>query len=808
MSRHASIRFLSTGALLCALLIAAAPVAAQSVSISSAPSARECGALLEHDGILYGGLRDGGLLLWDAAGDGGYVRRTTEHGLSGNRVTDLYLHGDVLWMATDGAGLTRIDLAGDPPDSRVFTNIGVDLSVAAVAVTEQGGRERAYFGLTNGGVGEISDGLPGIIFTSEATGGGLVNDRIRDLAFDGQDLWIATDEGVSRLRDNAFSDMSAGIGYSNVVCLLNDPGVGLLAGDVNGVWRWDDGAGEWVDFGGLGISVSVLATHQDEVWALAAGTGAADRLFRWTGAVWETLPLPETGALTIAGGSRLWTGGSRRPVAANYKALQAWAAGWDGADWSLREIDELAFSSVDGVSVAPDGSVWAGARNAAGFARHADGAWEQVLETAAAATDSVGLFNIDGGFLDVHATAAGEIWMTQFAAGGVIRYRPDLPDCDHLDSDNSELSGNRIIRIADHPDGPVLLLSDRQGVDVILDPDDWRDPAAWLHLPTDNDGLGSTNVLDALVGASPDRIWFVVKDVGLVLWDVNGNAGGDDPLTWTDAGDDVWAAPLTNVSGSAFDLTGAKAVAVAGDGTVWVGGGGGVLHFRLDDYDAAGLTVTHLQTVREKTTPGGVGLIQGSVLDIELDRNDDLWVAHAGGLDRIALRGGQVRVDAYTGPAQFETFGLIANYAADILAGLPAGMVRELSANADGSLIVGGSEGGLIRVEVGAAGIASAGPLDQLYLYPNPLRPGDHAGLYLGDVDAEVVWGQYALEGGAHVEIYDLEGQLIFRDRHVSADTPFWDGQNLEGGSVASGIYMVRVELDGQVVVKAMTLAR
>lgn len=807
MNRHGTFRTPVSGVILCALLLTAALAPAQSVTVTTLLSARECGTLLEYDGVLYGGLRDGGLLLWDAVGGDHYVRWTTETGLGGDRVTDLYRLGDVLWVATNGAGLTRIDLSGGAPDFRLFTNIGDDLTVAAVAVTEQGGRERAYFGLDNGGVGEISDGLPGIIFTSEATGGGLVNDRIRDLVFVGADLWIATDEGVSRLRENAFSDMSAGIGYGNVVCLLADPDAGLLAGDVDGVWRWDEDAGTWVDFGGLGVSVADLATHQGEVWALAAGTGATDRLFRWTGTDWEARTLPEDGALTIAGGTQLWVGGSRRPVAANYKALQAWAAGWSGDAWELREVDELAFTSVDGVAVGPDDDVWVGSRLGAGFARRTGDTWEQVLQTADAAPDSVGLFNIDGGFLDVDVTGDGEVWMTQFAAGGVIRYRPDLPDCDHLTRDDSELSGNRIVRIYQHPDGPMFLMSDRQGVDVILDPDAWRDPGVWLHLPTDNTGLGGSNVNDAVMGATPDQIWFVVKDVGLILWDVNGTAGGDAELTWTDASDDIWTDP-TGIPGSGFDMTGAKAVAVARDGTLWVGGGSGVTHFRVDGYDDSGLVITHLQTVREKTSATAVGLIQGSVLDIALDRNDDLWAAHAGGLDRVSVRRGQLRVDGYTGPAQFESFGLISYYATDILAGLPGGMIRELAVNADGSLIACGSEGGLVLVEVGPAGTESEGPLDRLYLYPNPLRPETHAGLYLGDVEAEVTWGEYELQGGARVEIYDLEGQLIYRDRHVAADDPFWTGRNLEGDAVASGVYMVRVEFGGQIVVKAVSVAR
>ncbi|MBU0741840.1 hypothetical protein KKA85_08060 [bacterium] len=795
--------------LACGLILLPVAARAQSVTLSTLVSAQECVALLPLDGKIYAGLSDGGVLIWDQAGDGVYERWTSREGLGSNRVTDLATDGGDIWVATDGAGLTRITLSGGEPGFRLFTNIGVDLSVSAVAALEGTANERVYFGLTNGGVGVISSGLPGNISTSDGTQGGLVNDRIRDLKFAGSDLWIATDEGVSRLRENAFTDMSAGIGYTSVACLLDDPAAGLLAGAASGVWSWDDDLSTWSPLGAIGASVLSLASYDGDVWALTTGTGAAGRLHRWNGSTWLAGDLPVSGALAIAAGDLLWAGGTSRPLQSNYKALQAWAASYDGIDWTPWITDELLFTSVDGVAVAPDGGVWMGARQGAGFARFRDDTWHQVFQLAVDAPDSVGLFNIDGGFMDVDVLPDGEVWMTQFGAGGVIRYRPDLPDCDHLNSDNSGLSSNRVLRIVHHPDGPVLLLSDRQGVDVLHAPASWRDPTAWLHLPTDNTGLGSVNVSDAIPGATPDHVWFVVKDVGLVLWDVNGAAAdGDQPLTWDDQADDTWAPPLTSIVDTSFDFTGAQAVAVAGDGTVWVGGGGGVIHFRLDGYGDAYLEVTHLHSVRETGSTSQVGLMQGSVLDIELDRNDDLWVAHAAGLDRVKLRDGEVQVDAFTGAGQYAGFGLGSNYSPDILSGLPDGMVRELASDTTGSLLVAGSEGGAILIEVGPATAATLGPLDRLYLYPNPLKPAEHTGLYLGNISAEVIYGYDFWSGGAHVEIFTIEGQLVYRDRHVADDTPFWTGVNLEGAPVASGVYLVRVQLEGQVAVKPVTVAR
>ncbi len=801
-SNHLSARALAPALFLTALFVAvaAAPGAsAQAVRLETVLSAQDCVALLAADGRLFGGLAEGGVLVMNA--DGGITGRWgAVDGLAGDRVVDLAWSGTHLWVACPGAGLTRVDPDPVAPVFRRVTNLGSDLAITAVAANA----ERVYYGLQAGGVGVISGGLPGGVMTTANTPG-LVSDIVLDLLLDGGDLWIATAGGISLQRNNAVSDASAGIGTQAVFALRRVPGLGLLAGAGNGVWSWSEETDVWSRLGDLTLLVTDLAHVGAEPWALVEAAGTAGRLRRWDGAAWQAVDAPEAAVHALEGTDRLWCAGLRRPEPANLKAARSFVASRIGDGWNLIESDELLFTSVDGVAFDAAGVPWFGSRQGGGIARRDGFAWTQITNLAAAAADSVGLFNFDGGVLAFTARADGEIWFTQFQSG-VIRYRPDIPDMDHLTPDTSPMSSRRIARIVHHPDGPVLLLSDRDGVDVLVDPDHWRDPSSWIRLPTDNTGLGGGVVFDAVVDGR-DRIWFAVTGVGLVLWDVNGAAGAGATLTWTDAGDDIWTPPAT-VEGAGFEFDSVRAVDVAPDGTIWVGGGSGLAQLSYRTYDDDTLDMTLVRSLRAKVDGATPGLLQGTLLDVEIDGNGDVWVGHDAGLERVRIRNGEVLVDPFTNAAEFASYGLAAYYTADIVSGTPQGPVRELTTDATGMRLLAGAAGGAVLVTIERNSTAGEGPLAPLFLYPNPLRVDEHAGLRLGGVVAETVTTPLAISGGAQVEVYTLDGQLVYRDRHVASDAAFWNGANLTGDAAASGTYLVRVELAGQVRVMPLALVR
>ena len=75
----------------------------------------------------------------------------------------------------------------------------------------------------------------------------------------------------------------------------------------------------------------------------------------------------------------------------------------------------------------------------------------------------------------------------------------------------------------------------------------------------------------------------------------------------------------------------------------------------------------------------------------------------------------------------------------------------------------------------------SAQDLDNILVYPNPVRPG-----YDGDIHIS------GLEAGSDVRITDIAGHLVLK---ATADSGLltWDGRNLNGKPSASGVYLVFV---------------
>ncbi len=798
------------------LCLPALSAVAQEVSFTSLTAARECRVLLPDGDRIYGGLSDGGVVVWDAADPAGYARWTVQEGLSGQRVTALASSGSHIWVATSGSGLTRVT-PGAAPEFRQYANLG-GLDVTTVVATVRGAAEVVYYGLVGAGVGVINSGLPGAIYTQEEHG--LAGNSVTALAFLGPDLWVGTEEGVSRFAANVFTTEVAGLSDIRINTLQAVGDTLLLAGTFNdGVFRWDGDAARWERLGALDGLVLAIAVQGGAVWALIEGIGTENRLWRWDGAAWAAVSLPEPRTRVIAQrNDALWCAGlsiepGRDP---NGRAARAFLARRDGTVWSPFTTDELLFLGVDGVSFGPDGALWLGSREGVGVARRtAAGEWGQVAGLATSGNDSTGLFAFGANILTLAAAPDGDAWVSQYdfhvpGQGGLLRLRPgaaaDLADVavTLLPPTTAPPGHHRTVRIVRHPDGPVLMCSDQLGVDVLVDPARPRDPAAWVRLPVGSEGLGGGVVRDAVV-ARRDVIWFTVIGIGLMRWDVNGPAGPEAALTWSDLTDDVWTGPISAVAGTSFNFAQARALAAPADGTLWAGGSGGVAHVRPLDGGGALL----LAAYGAKQDVYLAGLLTGTVFDLELDDNGDLWVALEGGLNRIRQRGDDTTIDAWTNLEGYDAYGLGSLYSPSVLAGLPGAIFYELASDPGSGRLLAGSNYGAVVIDVAPLGVAGTDALAGLFLYPNPFAGGTGAaGLKLGGVTVEVTTAGSIVSGGVMVEVYDLQGQLVHRASHVGAGDPFWDGRNLQGDPVSSGLYIAKVTLDGQNAVRTLAVVR
>ncbi|MFH1842902.1 MAG: hypothetical protein ABIF77_06815 [bacterium] len=781
---------------------------AQNVNFEELLRAKQMTNLITADGLLYGGLENGGVMIWDPADPVNYSRWTSAEGLTDNHITDLTFSGRNLWIATADGGLTRVNVSGGQPVFRQFTSNLGGRRITSVAGAIVGDSEIVYYGIEEGGVGQIIGGLAGVVYTSGEYAG-LVSDSVTDLVFFQGDLWVGTTAGVSRFANITFTSASTGLPQSWVRTLHAAGDSLLLAGTNNGVARWDSAESRWNKLTGLDGWVSQIAVAENGIWALKDNGDIDERLWFHDGSDWTavTLPIQRTRALVML--DDLWVGGEVKPAATSSQTGRVFLARKQQTGWEQWVTKESLILAVGAVAFGPDGSLWLGSENGLAVSTLTGGEWSHIADLATTENDSSGLFAYGPNINTMLILDDGEAWFNQRTAGVVRRIpagngQPTV-EFDHLTAANSGLSSNLISRIKQHPDGPLFFLHENAGVDILLDPDRWREVTQWVQLPTDQTGLQSAKVWD-VVFARRDVMWFAVAEVGVVRWDANGTAGEDDTIDWASGG--FWYPPLSSLSETTYDFGETVGLAVTADGTIWAGGSGGVVHFM---YYPATATADMLASFKEKTDVYFEGLLTSSVSDIELDGNGDLWVALDVGLNRIRTRQQPIVIDAYTDLVSFFSYGYAddTRYLFDIISGLPGGQVWNLASDASGrKLLVGSNQGAaLLSIERFQSGTAEA--LTNLYLYPNPFSPGELGErLKLGGISADVTQSGGFLQGGAEVSIYNLEGQRVYFNDHVPAVDGFWEGRNLLGNLVASGMYVVKVTLAGQTAVKSLAIVR
>ena len=97
-------------------------------------------------------------------------------------------------------------------------------------------------------------------------------------------------------------------------------------------------------------------------------------------------------------------------------------------------------------------------------------------------------------------------------------------------------------------------------------------------------------------------------------------------------------------------------------------------------------------------------------------------------------------------------------------------------------------------------GAAIAGPVSNVYVFPNPWRPhGPRAGNGSGQTGTDAGGITFAnLPPECRIRIYTMSGRLVRDLRHSDAGAApgleTWDGTTAAGGHAASGVYLYRAE--------------
>lgn len=784
------------------LLLLVVPLAAQDISVSSLLPTINSTALEVVGEQAWVGTTEGGLLHYSDLDAGIYQQYTTADGLSGNSIIDLAWTGKYLWAVCEDADLTRLDISGSQVSARRVT-ASSDFPITSVAGWSDGSNEKVFYGLQGGGVGLINSSLPSNVYSAE-TSPGLVSDDVTCLEYDGTTLWIGTSEGISTFSGNVFTDVSLTLPDQRINDLYIDPSGDVYAATANGVALWNVELEEWTPLGTIG-NTSLVTSCNGQLYALRFSGTTSSIILKYESESWVGIAepgfyiskiAPESSATLIATGKEI-------PEGSHSQVGHLFVSKLVDDSWETEYTENIVFLSADGVDFTSTGDLWVGSRLGRGFSRWNGTEWLQFFtEVEDPALEGPGLIDFGGNFLTAAVSEPGNLWTAQFTKG-LITYNPITEDCVHIKTGNSVLRSNNIVKIMPHPDGPLLFCSDQTGVDILLDEVNWDNSENWLFLSTEGDQLNGNIIRDAAIGQN-GHIWFAVEDVGIVLWDCGFSDGSP---TWTDTQDDVWSAPLTTLSGSSFSFEGTKAITVADDGTIWAAGGSGIVHFQLDGFGNYGISATHLHTFREKVDSYTDGLLSGSISDIDIDNNGDIWAANDAGTNRIRLRGDDVFIDSYTSYRDYVDYGFGVLYSAGIISGLPGGIVREVVCNTDTRQVAVSGERGVMLIEVTPETANSSGPLDDLYIYPNPLYAGSSS-IKLGGIDAEVSWDGYVPSGGVSIEIFNLTGQSVFKNDHVEGDSPLWDGTLRSGVLAAPGVYQVRLEIDGQILIKPLAVVR
>ncbi|MBK8166506.1 MAG: hypothetical protein IPK64_11180 [bacterium] len=786
------------------LLVTAMPARSQTVDLQPLLIRHDVTAIVEVGGHVFAGLDGGGVTVAPADDLDAFEVWTAGSDLSGNIVTDLAWSGSHLWIATSGGGLTRVtDPAGTPVFRQYANNLG-GLDITAVAGAIVGGSERVYYAMEEAGIGQIVDGLSGNLYTAEQDG--LISNNVNALQVWQGQLFIGTPVGVSRFAGNVFTNQNAGMGSLVINDFAIESDGSLLAATNGGIYRWNDEASTWQYVWSLDAAVMDLSCRQGEIWALGVDGSGNGVLQTASGGVWRTVVLPTAKCRALYAGEELWIGGRSQQISGSRALEQAYLGRRGAEDWdTLLDLRASLAQTVEGIAFAPNGDAWIGDWRGFHLSRLRDGAWSYVWEPADVAADSNGMFSTGGNVLCMAAGPDGTVWANQFTKG-LLRIDGTTGKVNHLTTTSSGLSGANVVNLVTHPDGPLFALHDNADsyrIDVLTDPARWRDPGNWLTLPLAVGSGTGFRAWDAVVERR-DVVWFAIQGMGLVRWDINGDqAGPDDPLTWTDQSDDRWDDPVSTIAGTALNLNSAVALALGRDGTLWAGGNG-VVQFTYDENASIATLVT---AVSEKFTPTSVGLINGNVVDLAVDVNGDVWVATRTGLNLVRGTGRNVSVAAWIDlPNFYSSTTYQALYSPNTIAALPGLSYRKIVADATGRRLLLSADQGAVLLTVGSGGDATdQDMLAGAFCYPNPWvgNPTAGPGLRLGNLPGGVTTDDPAL-----AEVYDLQGELVYRDTHVVADTSFWNGTNRMGAIIQTGMYLLRVSWRGSETTMILAVVR
>jgi len=278
----------------------------------------------------------------------------------------------------------------------------------------------------------------------------------------------------------------------------------------------------------------------------------------------------------------------------------------------------------------------------------------------------------------------------------------------------------------------------------------YTEDGTWLSF---NCGTAASNMVctDLMIDKNYGYIWMTVKNVGLLVYDFN-----DTPL---DNSDDQYKLIASGEGNGNLPSKVINTLVEDKDGEIWIGteAGPAVMYNASSIFDGGNFDVQ--QVLIEQDGVIQLLLETQNIIEIVVDGGDRKWFGTDGGGLFLMSADGTELIHDFTK----ENSALFSD---NILA---------LAMNDNTGELYIGTDKGIMGYKGEAT--KAADNLDDLYAYPNPVRPE-----YTGVIAIKGFMDE------SDVKITDASGNLVFSTISKGGQA-IWDGNNLQGERVKSGVY-------------------
>ncbi|MFA5804469.1 MAG: two-component regulator propeller domain-containing protein [Melioribacteraceae bacterium] len=261
----------------------------------------------------------------------------------------------------------------------------------------------------------------------------------------------------------------------------------------------------------------------------------------------------------------------------------------------------------------------------------------------------------------------------------------------------------------------------------------------WYSYSFSNPFIGS-DATDKMIIDQNDTKWFVIIKGNMGLYYFNENK------TFTNLSDDTQG----YIDGLLSNLV--SSLAVDRKGYLWIG-------------TNVGVNVITDPSKPKVTSNLGLALRNQTVTCIAIDPLDNKWIGTKQGVFVLSSDGIQV-----INNSPYNTKN----------SPLPNDDIKSIAFDAKNGIVYIGTDNGLAALQTSS--IQPLQSFNQLLVYPNPFTPGDN------NVTSLTIDG---LIRNSSIKIFNISGNLIREIKTPGGKIAFWDGKDLNGNTVPTGIYII-----------------